>query len=155
MFKLRGKQSPDQRTKRRKCTAGPPMGHTDGNGADDQYERMAVDEVTINEGGPLSVMYCNIPSGHPPQHTVHFLCTSGSRAGRTAGCNKLLKPARYTPIPDQHVWDEVCNECTICKFCAALYMVPRSWSLPLKQYLHDPCSAFASPDLNAMSDEIP
>ena len=90
--------------------------------------KLPADSVCINEGGPLSVVFSHRQSGQPPMHTVHFLCTSGSKAGRTAGCNRALTAARHTPIPESSVWDEISHKCTLCKFCARLYTIPKDWS---------------------------
>ena len=69
----------------------------------------------------------NLRKGKPPCYTVHFVCTSGTRAGRTAGCNKHLASSRYTPIGDAKTWKDMKDDCTLCTFCVTHYKLPKEW----------------------------
>ena len=85
------------------------------------------DKVSINDGGPLTVAISLRKKGTPPKHTVHFMCTVGPRAGRTAGCNRKLTSARHRPIEDVVAWREVAHACEQCTFCEARYRIPTGW----------------------------
>ena len=86
-----------------------------------------VNEAPMDEGGPLTIVRSLMRTGEPPSYAVHFLCTSGSRAGRTVGCNRRLKPERYVAVPSLEEWTEICSDSNICKFCSIKYCLPREW----------------------------
>ena len=92
-----------------------------------QMGKTPIDVVSINQGGPMTLAYSKLKKGSPPRHTAHFLCTSGARAGRTAGCNRGLKPAGYTAVPDAEAWKEIADQCILCKFCTAHHTLPAGW----------------------------
>ena len=72
----------------------------------------------------------NNDTGTPPTRKRHLLMTTGTEAGKAAGCGKKLSMSKCRRVEGPQEMRKLIGTIADCAFCFRSHTLPRSWNEP-------------------------
>lgn len=112
--------------------------------------RTPADEVRCDKGGPLWVYVMNNDTGTPPTRKCHLVMSTGTEAGKTAGCGRRLRKEKCARILDPEALSGLAGTIQQCSFCFRSHSLPKGWESPTQDEPDEAQSS--STDLSSNTD---